>query len=169
MIFTKKVGWVPIIRLLPLLTGVLTNASIVYISIICQFWFFCDPFIVFRKRLFPPTEEPEKVKEKKISNGSSLSFPHNHRGSCNQLDKETDEFNDHTKTDIQIILERNDTGENNNTNINFENEITTENINPIQVFRSLEIKESGDIRTVNRSLQKQKLADENKIFRLNKH
>ena len=128
---------------------------------------FCDPFIVFRRRLFPPNEEPEKVKEKKISNGSSLSLPNNHQGSCNQLDKETDEFNNYTKTEIQIILERNNTGENNNTNINFENEITTENINPIQVFRSLEIKESGDIRTVNRSLQKQKLADENKIFRLN--
>ena len=95
----------------------------------------------------------------------------NHQDSCKQLDKETHELNNRTENErlieehFNLILERNDTRENNNTNINFEKEITIENINPIQVFRSLEIKESGDIRNVNRSLQKQKLSDENKIFR----
>ena len=130
-----------------------------------------NTLFIFRRRLFPPPEEPQKVKEKNIAIGSSLSVPNNHQDSCKQLDKETHELNNHTENErlieeqFNLILERNDTRENNNTNIDFENEITIENINPIQVFRSLEMKESGDIRNVNRSLQKQKLADENKIFR----
>lgn len=138
-----------------------TNLSEKYINFI----------FYFRRRLFPPPEEPEKVKEKNNAIGSSLSVPNNHQDGCKQQDKEPYELNNHTEDEkliegqFNLILERSDTRENNNTNINFENEITIENINPIQVFRSLEIKESGDIRNVNRSLQKQKLADENKIFR----
>ena len=126
----------------------------------------------YRKRLFPPPEEPKKVEEKKIAIVSSFSS-NNQKNSCSdEPDKGTQEVNNQAETIISteeqqfnLILEHNNTRENNNTNINFEKEITFENINPIKVFRSLEIKESDNIRNVNRSLQKQKLADENKIFR----
>ena len=128
----------------------------------------------YRKRLFPPPEEPKKVEEKKIAIVSSF-LSNNQKNSCStQPYKGTQEVNNQAETiisteeqQLNLILEHN-TRENNNTNIDFEKEITFENINPIKVFRSLEIKESDNsdnIRNVNRSLQKQKLADENKIFR----
>ena len=125
----------------------------------------------YRKRLFPPPEEPKKVEEKKIAIVSSF-LSNNQKNSCGtQPYKGTQEVNKQAETiisteeqELNLILEHN-TRENNNTNIEFEKEITFENINPIKVFRSLEINESDNIRNVNRSLQKQKLADENKIFR----
>ena len=126
---------------------------------------------MYRKRLFPPPEEPKKVEEKKIAIVSSF-LSNNQKNSCNQIDKSTHEVNNRAESviskeeqQLNSILENNNTREINNTNIDFEKEITFENINPIKVFRSLEIKESDNIRNVNRSLQKQKLADENKIFR----
>ena len=126
----------------------------------------------YRKRLFPPPEEPKKVEGKKIAIVSSFLSNYQKNSCSTQPDKETQEVNNHAETiiskeeqQLNLILEHNNTRENNNTNINFEKEITLEDINPIKVFRSLEIKESDNIRNVNRSLQKQKLADENKIFR----
>ena len=123
----------------------------------------------YRKRLFPPPEEPKKVEEKKIAIVSSF-LSNNQKNT--QPYKGTHEVNNQAETTISteeqqlnLILEHNNSRENNNTNIDFEKEITFENINPIKVFRSLEIKESDNIRNVNRGLQKQKLADENKIFR----
>ena len=128
-------------------------------------------YTVYRKRLFPPPEEPKKVEEKKIAIVSSF-LSNNQKNSCStQPYKGTHEVNNQAETTISteeqqlnLILQHN-TRENNNTNIDFEKEITFENINPIKVFRSLEIKESDNIRNVNRSLQKQKLSDENKVFR----
>ena len=118
--------------------------------------------------MFPPPEEPTKVEENKIAIVTSFLSQDSQDGCKESGYKKRNENTENSRLteDNQFItvLEHNGIKEN-NTNIDFEKEITIENINPMEVFRSLENKDYDKVRHLNKCLQKHKLADENKIFR----
>ena len=126
--------------------------------------FFC------RKKMFPPepTLEVEKkpLKQDTTTIKAMQTFEHKIEQVSNLVEK-TQLADEHNQ--FEAVLESNGISTfipADNTTI--ENEIIIENINPMTVFRELENEKSEttiDVRNVNKNLQKQRLANENQIFR----
>ena len=122
--------------------------------------------------MFPPETKLEVEKEKKPLKQDTAAiqamktFEHKIEQVSNLVEK-TQLADEHNQ--FEAVLESNGISTfipADNTTI--ENEIIIENINPMTVFRELENEKSEttiDVRNVNKNLQKQRLANENQIFR----
>jgi len=122
--------------------------------------------------MFPPEPKLEVEKEKKPLKQDTAAiqamktFEHKIEQVSNLVEK-TQLADEHNQ--FEAVLESNGISTfipADNTTI--ENEIIIENINPMTVFRELENEKSEttiDVRNVNKNLQKQRLANENQIFR----